>query len=183
MNAHEKERVPITVRLINRASKVYYVLGEVNAPGAFPLSGRETVLDAIVAAGGLTRRASENNIILSRPTPPDSCRVVLPVCYPQVVQLGDTTTNFQVRAGDRIYVPSKTMLEDLCGGRRGKKGRCEPCDKPQFPCPPGGGCADGAGPVVGAPVVSAPVAAPSAMPSAVPTVVIPTPPGPAAIQK
>src|SRR4029453_9400152 len=60
-----------TVRLGTRDSKVYYVLGEVNAPGAFPLRGRETVLDGIVAAGGLNSNASRNNIILSRPTHPD----------------------------------------------------------------------------------------------------------------
>ena len=41
----------VTVRLLAHPSNVYYVLGEVNAPGAYPLTGRETVLDGIVAAG------------------------------------------------------------------------------------------------------------------------------------
>jgi polysaccharide export outer membrane protein len=151
----EKEPVQITVRLISRASKMFYVLGEVNAPGAFPLSGRETVLDAIMSAGGLTRRASEKNIILSRPTPPEGCRVVLPVCYPQVVQLGDTASNYQVMAGDRIYVPSKTMLEDLFPNHNKKKAGCDPCDKPQFPCNTGG-CAGTATAPVTAPALPAP---------------------------
>src|SRR5262249_32074486 len=53
-----KDVGPITVRVVTRVSKVYYVLGEVNAPGAFTLNGRETVLDGILAAGGLTDRAS-----------------------------------------------------------------------------------------------------------------------------
>ncbi|HEY8505440.1 MAG TPA: polysaccharide biosynthesis/export family protein [Gemmataceae bacterium] len=106
----------ISVRLISRQSKVYYVLGEVNTPGSFPLSGRETVLDAIVAAGGLTSRASRNNIILSRPTPPGSGRVVLPVCYPAIVQLGDTSTNYQIAAGDRIFVPRAGFWEGCFGG-------------------------------------------------------------------
>src|SRR5258708_35821327 len=66
----------ISVRLMTRASKVYYVLGEVNAPGAFPLTGRETVLDGILAAGGLTDRASPSHIILRRPSPPDPCRIL-----------------------------------------------------------------------------------------------------------
>jgi protein involved in polysaccharide export with SLBB domain len=153
----EKEPVPVTVRLISRASKVFYVLGEVNAPGAFPLSGRETVLDAIMVAGGLTRRASEKNIILSRPTPPDGCRVVLPVCYPQVVQLGDSASNYQVMAGDRIYVPSKTMLEDLFPNHSNKKkAGCDPCDKPQFPCNTGG-CVGTPASTIAAPALPAPV--------------------------
>jgi polysaccharide export outer membrane protein len=128
----EKEAAGIHVRLLNRVSKVYYVLGEVNAPGAFPLSGRETALDGIIAAGGLTRRASEGKIIISRPTFPDGCRIVLPVCYPQIVQLGDTTTNYQLQAGDRIYVSSKTWQEELfpCFS---SKPTCS-CSTPQIPC-------------------------------------------------
>lgn len=133
VSSQTKETVTVTVRIINRQSRVYYVLGEVNAPGAFPIIGRETVLDAIVTAGGLTRRASEPKIILSRPTLPDGCRVVLPVCYPQIVQLGDTSTNYQVMPGDRIYVPSLTTLEGMfpCFQPRND---CGTCSKLQVPC-------------------------------------------------
>ena len=58
-DAKEKDVGPIVVRIVTRVSKVYYVLGEVNAPGSFTLNGRETVLDGILAAGGLTDRASQ----------------------------------------------------------------------------------------------------------------------------
>jgi protein involved in polysaccharide export with SLBB domain len=133
--------VPITVRLIGRVSKVYYVLGEVHSPNAYPLSGRETVLDAIVQAGGLSHRAARDQIVLSRPTPPEGCRVLLPVCYDQIVQLGDTSTNYQLMPGDRVFVPSQGMLASLlpfaqqrCGCRGG------PCCRPQVSCF-GGGCA------------------------------------------
>src|SRR5690348_8600121 len=76
VKAQTPEAGPINVRLVGRVSKVYYVLGQVNAPGSFPLQGRETVLDGLVAAGGLNIRASRANIILSRPTAPDGCRIV-----------------------------------------------------------------------------------------------------------
>jgi len=117
----------ITVRIVSRQSKVYYVLGAVNSPGVFMLSGRETVLDGIVAAGGLTDNASRNNIILARPSRPCSCRTVLPVCYRNIVQLGDTTTNYQLAPGDRIYIPSRTLLESIFGPH------CE--DSPCQSCP------------------------------------------------
>jgi hypothetical protein len=104
---------PINVRLNVAESAVYYVLGEVNSPGSYPLIGRETVLDALMAAGGLSDRASDCEIILSRPTPPSSCRVVLPVCYDRIVQLGDTTTNYQIRPGDRVYVTTRTLCEAI----------------------------------------------------------------------
>jgi polysaccharide biosynthesis/export protein len=109
LNVTEK----IVVRLITRDSKVFYVLGEVNAPGSFQLKGRETVLDALLAAGGLNSNASRKNIILVRPTAPDGCRIVLPVNYFAVVQLGDTATNYQIRAGDRVFVPTRSFSEDL----------------------------------------------------------------------
>jgi polysaccharide biosynthesis/export protein len=130
LEASAKDVGRITVRLINRVSKVFYVLGEVNAPGSFPVQGRETVLDAILAAGGLTDRASRQNIILSRPTVPDGCRIVIPICYREIVQLGDTSTNYQIAPGDRIFVPSRTFWEQLCP----KKQICPPCGGPQVPC-------------------------------------------------
>jgi polysaccharide biosynthesis/export protein len=147
-----KDAGPITARLVTRVSKVYYVLGEVNAPGAFPLQGRETVLDAIIAAGGLNDRASRKFITLSRPTHVDSCRVVLPICFNEIVQLGDTATNYQIAAGDRIFVPTRS--HDDCG----RKKVCPPCGRPQVPCPAPEGChsdAPGNYPVA-APVASLP---------------------------
>jgi polysaccharide export outer membrane protein len=126
---------PINVRLVGRNSKVFYVLGQVNSPGAFPLQGRETVLDGIVAAGGMNARASRNNVIVSRPTAPDGCRIVLPVCYRQIVQLGDTTTNYQLLPGDRIYVPAMTTWESMFGEEKGAKKNCSPCKTPQHGCP------------------------------------------------
>lgn len=137
VKAKEKNDVPLTVRLVGRQSKVYYVLGEVNSPGSYPLSGRETVLDGLMAAGGLTRTAQEKKVILVRPTQPDGCREVLPVCYPQIVQLGDSTTNYQLRPGDRIFVPSQGTLESLFPSR---SKTTAPCCQPHAPCGPGGGC-------------------------------------------
>jgi len=130
IRAQVKDAGIMTVRVVQRQSKVYYVLGDVNAPGAFPLAGRETVLDGILAAGGLTERASAQNIILSRPTAPNDCRMVLPVCYPEIVQHGDTTTNYQLAPGDRIFVPSRCSWDDMFYGKK----NC-PCGKPQTRCP------------------------------------------------
>jgi protein involved in polysaccharide export with SLBB domain len=127
-----KNAGPITVRVVSRVSKVYYVLGEVNSPGSFPLQGRETVLDGILAAGGLTDRASHHDIILSRPTAPNDCRVVLPVCYRQIVQLGDTSTNYQLAPGDRIFVASRRHQGGMFHRR---KEECGVCGNTQVGCP------------------------------------------------
>jgi len=154
VQAKEKKDVPLTVRLIGRQSKVYYVLGEVNAPGSFPLAGRETVLDAIMAAGGLTRAAQEKKIVLVRPSQANGCREVLAVCYPQIIQLGDTTTNYQLRPGDRIFVPSQGTLESLIPSR---SKTTAPCANPQVSCNGlGGGCPPAAEPTPGTSFLSGP---------------------------
>ena len=135
----------ISVRLVTRQSKVYYVVGEVNSPGTFPLQGRETVLDAILQAGGLNDRASRDNIIVSRPSRPDCPRTVLPVCWKNIVQLGDTATNYQIAAGDRIYVPTRTFCETLpLLNRHAAKNPCCGAQAPEsLPPYPGGPCLGG----------------------------------------
>jgi polysaccharide export outer membrane protein len=131
MVERDVEIKPINVRLSVAESAVYYVLGEVNSPGAYPLIGRETVLDGLMAAGGLSDSASERKIIMSRPTTPRSCRVVLPICYDHIVQLGDTTTNYQLQPGDRVYVGTRTFCEAIRFWQSGSPA-CPDC--PAVPC-------------------------------------------------
>ncbi len=108
-----KKRHAVNVRVLEANASQVYVLGEVGSPAAYPLVGRETVLDAILLAGGLTSRASPCDIVLVRPTNPCDCRVVLPVCYRQITQMGDTTTNYQLQPGDRIYVGGRSFCQEL----------------------------------------------------------------------
>lgn len=103
----------INVRLVETNAAQVYVIGEVGSPAAYPINGNEHVLDAILRAGGLTSKASPCDIILVRPTDPNGCRVVLPVCYRQITQVGDVTTNYQLQPGDRIVVGSRTLWEEL----------------------------------------------------------------------
>ena len=96
-------RVFVDVAAFN--SKVYYVQGDVGSPGRLPITGNETVLDAINYAGGLIPTASVPNIRLVRPAPPGACcQQLLPVNYPAIVNAGDSTTNYQLLPGDRIVV-------------------------------------------------------------------------------
>ena len=51
-------------------------------------------------------------------------RVVVPICHEEIVQWGDTSTNYQLLPGDRIYVPTLPLCQRLFG--RGKR-VCAPC--------------------------------------------------------
>ncbi|MGB7347749.1 MAG: SLBB domain-containing protein [Pirellulaceae bacterium] len=121
----------INIRLLEAVHR-YYVLGEVNSPGAYPLKGNETVLDALLTAGGLTGDASPCKLLLARPTSERSCRVTLPICYREITQLGDSSTNYQLRPGDRVYVTSRGFCEEImcCLATQ----TCERCCKCQTPC-------------------------------------------------
>lgn len=122
----------VSVRVTNSESKKIYVLGEVNSPGSFPYIGSETVLDAIIEAGGLGDSANRHDIIVSRPSRCSDCRTVVKVCYDQIVQLGDASTNYQLKPGDRVFVPSLTFLDDLkqtCRRKNDACPRCSGCDE------------------------------------------------------
>jgi len=127
----EAEPAQVNVRLMESVER-YYVIGEVQSPGAYPLVGHETVLDGILQAGGLTDRAAPCKILLARPTTPRSCRITLPICYRQITQLGDTSTNYQLQPGDRIFVASRTCLEELMFWQASQT--CERCCSRQSPC-------------------------------------------------
>lgn len=130
-DANDADPVRINVRVLDQVHR-YYVLGEVNSPGSYPLDGNETILDGILAAGGLTDEASPCKILLARPTQPNSCRLTLPVCYREITQLGDTTTNYQLRPGDRIFVATRSCCEDLLFWRANDT--CERCCNCQTAC-------------------------------------------------
>jgi len=99
----DTDRVFVDVSAYN--SKVYYVQGDVAAPGRMPITGNETVLDAIQYAGGLLATAAPQNIRLVRPAPPGACcEQTLPVNLSAIVNGGDPTTNYQLMPGDRLMV-------------------------------------------------------------------------------
>ncbi|WP_149495905.1 polysaccharide biosynthesis/export family protein [Roseiconus lacunae] len=128
----ERDSVRVNIRLIQPIHR-YYVIGEVNSPGAYSLTGHETVLDALMEAGGLTARASACDILLARPTSPCSCRVTLPVCYRSITQLGDSTTNYHLKPGDRIFVSRQSFCEEMFAYVKGSQ-TCERCCKKQVAC-------------------------------------------------
>jgi len=99
----DSSRVFVDVTAYN--SKNYYVLGDVLVTGRFPITGNETVLDAINYAGGLMPTAAPQNIRLVRPAPPGACcEQLLPVNLAAITSGGDPTTNYQLMPGDRLVV-------------------------------------------------------------------------------
>ena len=90
-------------------SKVYYVIFEQDGAGQqvirMPITGNETVLDAIGELKGLPAGSNKKRIWVARPAPADStCSQLLPVDWQAITKAGSTATNYQLLPGDRLFV-------------------------------------------------------------------------------
>jgi len=100
------------------ASKSFYVLGTVNKQARYPITGNDTVLDAILEAGLKVNSLPEKSYLV-RPHPAGGPDQVLKIDWFGIRDRGDTLTNYQVRPGDRIIVPGgkpPSVLQSLLGG-------------------------------------------------------------------
>jgi polysaccharide export outer membrane protein len=99
----------VDVTLYN--SKNYYVQGAVLIPGKLPVTGRDTVLDAINYSGGLASSADHQGVVVYRQTrkgePPQALRIDID----QITMGDDLSTNYQLLPGDRLVVPHRPSSE------------------------------------------------------------------------
>jgi polysaccharide export outer membrane protein len=113
----------VNVDVLAYNSKVYYVITDGGGYGEqvtrVPVTGNETVLDAIGQIGGLPSVASKKRIWVARRTVASGACKQLPVDWVGITQRGEIDTNYQVLPGDRIYVHSdKAIRIDSWLGKR-----------------------------------------------------------------
>lgn len=83
------------------------VTGAVRQPVSIPYRQGMTVLDAVLAAGGLTDFAAPDRSDLYRKTGEATYRY--PVRLDRILNNGDLSTNFNVAPGDVITVPERVL--------------------------------------------------------------------------
>ena len=104
----------VSVDVFSYNSKVYYVITEGAGFGdnvaRFPITGNETVLDAVAEINGLSRLSSKD-IWIARPAPSGvGCDQVLPVDIEAIMKGGSTATNYQLLPGDRVFIAQDHMI-------------------------------------------------------------------------
>jgi hypothetical protein len=115
----------VSVDVFSYNSKVYYVITEGAGFGdnvaRFPVTGNETVLDAIAGINGLSRLSSKD-IWIARPAPSGvGCDQVLPVDIEAIMKGGSTATNYQLLPGDRVFIAQDpwiafdSIIDKVCG--------------------------------------------------------------------
>jgi polysaccharide biosynthesis/export protein len=104
----------VWVDIASYNSKVYYVITEGAGMGdnvvSLPITGNETVLDAVGQIQGLSQLSSKN-IWIARPAPGGfGCEQHLPVDWDGITRGAVTATNYQVLPGDRIFIAEDGMV-------------------------------------------------------------------------
>jgi len=90
----------VTVFLKEHHSQKIFVFGEVNKPGTFPFEDRMSVVQAITMAGGFTRQASKNAVLVTRTIGDREHRIRV-----SVDDIGTgKKSNFFLLPGDIVYV-------------------------------------------------------------------------------
>jgi protein involved in polysaccharide export with SLBB domain len=95
-------------------SKKYYVITQGAGLGdnvvSLPITGNETVLDAISNIGGISQ-ISSTRIWIARPAPSGDCHQVLPINWLDISQGASTATNYQLMPGDRLYLAEDPLIK------------------------------------------------------------------------
>lgn len=90
----------LSVDIFKYESQKFYVLGEVEQPGAYPVDGDTTLLEAIGLAKGVKPEGNLERAYVIRN------QALLPINIADLLERGDTSRNVFMQHGDLIYVPS-----------------------------------------------------------------------------
>lgn len=103
----------LSVDVLAYNSSVYYIITDGAGLGEqvyrFPVTGSETVLDAIANINGLPVVASTRRIWVARRNNTPGHDSMLPVDWKGITQFGAMNTNWQIMPGDRVYVQADPM--------------------------------------------------------------------------
>jgi polysaccharide export outer membrane protein len=106
----------ISLDIFSYNSKFYYIVMDGAGYGQrifrLPVTGKETVLDAMSQIYGLQGVSSKKHIWLARPNGGNGCDTqIFPIDWMAVTKCGSPVTNYQLMAGDRIYIAGDTLIE------------------------------------------------------------------------
>jgi polysaccharide biosynthesis/export protein len=104
----------VSIDVLGYNSKVFYIITDGAGLGdnvrRVPLTGNETVLDAISVVGGLSQLSSKE-VWIARPAPGNlGCEQIMPVDYASITRGGSAATNYQIMPGDRVFIAEDNIL-------------------------------------------------------------------------
>ena len=94
------EEPSVSVILMRSVSRVYYMVGNINSPGEYPLNIPINLLQAIARAGGLGEWADKDEIMIVRRSSGKDEMIFFD--YKKFVKGKDLTQNIKIHYGDTI---------------------------------------------------------------------------------
>lgn len=98
----------VSVELLEALGNSIYVIGEVNRPGQYQLTGATTVVQAVSLAGGFTPFASTSRIRVLRIEGDND--VTYRVDYDDIEAGEQLESNMRLKAGDTVMVPGGSLF-------------------------------------------------------------------------
>ncbi len=102
------QRTAITVSVRGFAAQRFYVDGEVNKPGLFPLTGQVTVIQGIALAGGCKDTARLNEIILIR-RGQNNEPMAIPINLEEIVNGKNMGQDILLLPSDIVFLPKSPI--------------------------------------------------------------------------
>jgi polysaccharide export outer membrane protein len=105
-------QVGLTLRTVG--SKYVWVLGRLNHPGIFPLTGSMSLLESLALAGGTAHSPSQvtsQELADLRHSFVVRQGQFLPVDFQRLLKMGDMSQNIYLQPDDFVYVPSSLVNE------------------------------------------------------------------------
>jgi polysaccharide export outer membrane protein len=105
----------VSVTVQDYKSKQFMVLGQVKAPGSYPLKARERLIDGISRAGGIEVGGSSNSndMMIIRTHDPDTeneKKIVIRIDLSSLIREGDQYSNVLLMDRDLLYIPKAKMF-------------------------------------------------------------------------
>lgn len=97
----------VTVFVEDYQSQRVSVLGYVNEPGQYAVTGDSTVIDLIAEAGGISNDGGEKAIVIRKRQNATQKSII--DLY-EIVQDSNSQSNLEVKVGDTIYIPQKELF-------------------------------------------------------------------------
>lgn len=109
------EKPEVIVDIFSYNSKKYYIITQGGGFGdnvvPQPITGNETVLDAIAALGGISQ-VSSTKIWIARPARNGvGCEQILAVNWEDITRGASTATNYQLLPGDRVFIAEDPLVK------------------------------------------------------------------------
>jgi polysaccharide export outer membrane protein len=110
----------VSVFIVEYQSKMVSVLGAIQTPGRHELLGRQTVMDIIAKAGGLTSEAGDEIYVMRRRA--DGSNSSVKISIDELILYGKAELNIPLKADDVINIPIDKIIQIYVMGQVGDPG-------------------------------------------------------------